>query len=219
MVWQPHPTSPGKAAFSKCTSHHFTDSPMLTSHRSHELENVSLKRSKPSNQPHNNQTEQSLHWGVTEARSSSRELCQGTLLSSGGSCQTPISTEGMASCMMQTRVWEVEDEKNLNQRSEWQKLERWGQAQFSEESILPGELKQSQTSCNKLLSKKKSVYSGAPADFLKTNQAAGSSTSNASKYFICKRCSEASTHSLLKDILKVGQKASLSLRRNQVPNK
>lgn len=29
---------------------------MLTSHRSHELENVSLKRSKPSNQPHNNQT-------------------------------------------------------------------------------------------------------------------------------------------------------------------
>lgn len=145
--------------------------------------------------------------------------CQGMVLSSGGSCQTPICTEGTASCMMQTGVWEVEDEKTLNQRCEWQKLKRWGQAQVSGESILPGELKQSQTSCNMLLSKKKRVYSGAPADFLKINQAAGSSTSNASKYFICKRCSEAFTHSLRKDTFKVGQKTSLSLRRNQVPNK
>lgn len=150
-------------------SGHFTNSSMLTSHRSHELENVSLKRSKPRNQPHNNQTEHKS--ALSYARAQKQQgACQGMVLSSGGSCQTPISTEGVASCMMQTGVWEVEDEKNLNQRSEWQKLKRWGQAQFSEESILPGELKQSQTSCNILLSKKKSVYSGAPANFLKTKQ-------------------------------------------------
>lgn len=138
-------------------SDHFTNSPMLTSHTSHELENVSLKRSKPSKQPHNNQTEQKSALGCDRTQKQ-QGACQGTLLSSGGSCQTPISTEGMASCMMQTRVWEVEDEKNLNQRSEWQKLKRWGQAQFSEESILPEELKQSQTSCNILLSKKISLF-------------------------------------------------------------
>lgn len=98
-------------------SDHFTNSPMLTSHRSHELENVSLKRSKPRNQPHNNQTEHKS--ALSYARAQKQQgACQGMVLSSGGSCQTPISTEGVASCMMQTGVWEVEDEKNLNQRSE-----------------------------------------------------------------------------------------------------
>lgn len=96
--------------------------------------------------------------------------CQGMVLSSGGSCQTPICTEGTASCMMQTGVWEVEDEKNLNQRCEWQKLKRWGQAQFSGESILPGELKQSQTSCNMLLSKKNQFIQAPQLTFLKSTK-------------------------------------------------
>lgn len=158
MVWQPHPTSPDKVESLQRMHRrdHFTNSPMLTSHRSHELEKASLRRSKPSNQPHNNQAE---HKSALRNDRTQKEqgACQGMVLSSSGSCQTPISTEGMAPCMMQTGVWEVEDEKNLNQRSEWQKLRRWGQAQFSKESILPGELKQSQTSCNILLSKKISL--------------------------------------------------------------